>query len=85
MAGLLLMGCYWPEIQAAKAADIKNFGTPHFNGGVASIFCVYPVRDVSSRSQPCFGFANTTLRTPTKPIKATSSSKSSSSTLSSAS
>ena len=43
MAGLLLMGCYWPQIQAAKAADLKNFGTVHFNGGVASILCSYPV------------------------------------------
>ena len=43
MAGLILMGAYWPEIQAAKAADLKNFGTVHYNGGVASIFCAYPV------------------------------------------
>ena len=42
IAGMLLMGCYWPEIQAAKVLDIKNFGTPVYNGGVASIFCVFP-------------------------------------------
>ena len=42
MAGLLLMGCYWPEIQTAKAADLAAHGTVHFNGGVASILCTYP-------------------------------------------
>ncbi len=39
------MGCYWPQIQAAKAADIKAHGTVHFNGGVASILCSYPNPD----------------------------------------
>ena len=42
MAGLILMGCYWPEIQAAKANDLAAHGTVHFNGGVASILCTYP-------------------------------------------
>jgi glycerol uptake facilitator-like aquaporin len=42
MAGLLVMGCYWPEIQAAKALDIKNHGTAVYNGGVASILCSFP-------------------------------------------
>lgn len=42
MAGLLLMGCYWPEIQAAKAADIAAHGTAVFNGGAASILCTFP-------------------------------------------
>jgi glycerol uptake facilitator-like aquaporin len=27
VAGLVLMGCYWPEIQALKAADIAAHGT----------------------------------------------------------
>ncbi|RMZ87335.1 hypothetical protein DV736_g5438, partial [Chaetothyriales sp. CBS 134916] len=44
LAGLMLMGCYWPEIQAAKAANIAAHGTVHFNGGVASILCPYPNR-----------------------------------------
>ena len=26
MAGLILMGCYWPEIQAAKALDLQAHG-----------------------------------------------------------
>lgn len=26
LAGCMLMGCYWPEIQAAKAADLKAHG-----------------------------------------------------------
>lgn len=42
MAGLVLMGCYWPEIQAAKAIDIHEHGTAVYNGGVASIFCTFP-------------------------------------------
>jgi hypothetical protein len=42
MAGLLCIGCYWPEIQAAKAINLAEHGTVHFNGGVASIFCAYP-------------------------------------------
>ena len=36
------MGCYWPEIQAAKAIDLQLFGTTTFNGGVASILCTFP-------------------------------------------
>jgi glycerol uptake facilitator-like aquaporin len=36
------MGCYWPEIQTAKALDLKTYGTTAFNGGVASIFCTFP-------------------------------------------
>ncbi|KAK5087758.1 hypothetical protein LTR05_001973 [Lithohypha guttulata] len=42
MAGLFLMACYWPEIQAAKAIDIAEHGTPVYNGGVASILCSFP-------------------------------------------
>jgi len=42
MAGLVLMGCYWPEIQAAKALDIQAHGTAVYNGGVASILCAFP-------------------------------------------
>lgn len=42
IAGLLLMGCYWPEIQAAKAVQLAEHGTVHYNGGVASILCSYP-------------------------------------------
>lgn len=49
MAGLLLMGCYWPEIQAAKAIDIKNHGTTVYNGGVASILCTFPNPDQTNQ------------------------------------
>ena len=42
MAGLILMGCYWPEIQALKEAQIEALGTTVFNGGAASILCVFP-------------------------------------------
>ena len=42
MAGLVLIGAYWPEIQALKAASIEKFGTAVFNGGPASILCVFP-------------------------------------------
>jgi len=42
MAGLVLMGAYWPEISALKAASIAKEGTAVFNGGPASIFCVFP-------------------------------------------
>lgn len=36
------MGCYWPEISAAKAIDLREHGTAVYNGGVASIFCTFP-------------------------------------------
>lgn len=36
------MGCYWPEIQAAKAIDLAEHGTAVYNGGVASILCSFP-------------------------------------------
>ncbi|KAE9984017.1 hypothetical protein EG328_009274 [Venturia inaequalis] len=42
IAGLVLMGCYWPEIQALKAADLAAHGTAVFNGGAASILCSFP-------------------------------------------
>ncbi|KKY14926.1 putative glycerol uptake [Phaeomoniella chlamydospora] len=42
IAGLLLMGMYWPEISALKQADIAAEGTAVFNGGAASILCVFP-------------------------------------------
>lgn len=42
MAGMLLMGMYWPEIQALKEANIAEHGTAVFNGGAASILCVFP-------------------------------------------
>jgi MIP family channel proteins len=42
LAGLLLMGCYWPEIQALKEAQMAELGTVVFNGGAASIFCSFP-------------------------------------------
>jgi glycerol uptake facilitator-like aquaporin len=49
IAGLLLMGCYWPEIQAAKALDLKTYGTTAFNGGVASILCTFPNSDQTNQ------------------------------------
>lgn len=42
VAGMLLMGCYWEQIQAAKAIDIAAHGTAVYNGGVASILCSFP-------------------------------------------
>ncbi|TID26756.1 putative glycerol uptake [Venturia nashicola] len=42
IAGLVLMGCYWPEIQALKAANLAAQGTAAFNGGAASILCSFP-------------------------------------------
>ena len=42
MAGLVLMGMYWPEIQALKATNLAEHGTAVFNGGAASIICVFP-------------------------------------------
>ena len=43
------MGCYWPQISAAKAIDISEHGTVHYNGGVASILCVYPNPDQTNQ------------------------------------
>jgi glycerol uptake facilitator-like aquaporin len=42
LAGLLLMGCYWPEIAALRDANLAEQGTAVFNGGAASILCVFP-------------------------------------------
>jgi len=42
IAGLVLMGCYWPEISALRAADIAQHGTAVFNGGAASVLCSFP-------------------------------------------
>lgn len=36
------MGMYWPEINALKMADVAKEGTAVFNGGAASILCVFP-------------------------------------------
>lgn len=42
MAGMVLMGCYWPEIQAKHAQDLATVGTSVYNGGAASILCTFP-------------------------------------------
>ncbi|KAK5075808.1 hypothetical protein LTR24_009862 [Lithohypha guttulata] len=42
MAGMVLMGCYWPEIQAKHAEDLATVGTSVYNGGAASILCTFP-------------------------------------------
>lgn len=42
IAGLLLMGMYWPEIKAFKEANLAEHGTAVFNGGAASILCSFP-------------------------------------------
>ena len=42
MAGLLLMGMYWPEIQAFKAESIASGKGLVYNGGPASILCSFP-------------------------------------------
>lgn len=42
IAGMLLMGMYWPEIQAYKVASLAK-GIPAIaNGGAASILCTFP-------------------------------------------
>ncbi|KAF2435489.1 aquaglyceroporin like protein [Tothia fuscella] len=42
IAGLVLLGCYWPEIRALRDANIAMHGTAVFNGGAASILCSFP-------------------------------------------
>ncbi|KAL2055696.1 hypothetical protein ABVK25_003940 [Lepraria finkii] len=42
MAGLLLMGIYWPEIQAFKSESIAAGKGLVYNGGPASILCTFP-------------------------------------------
>jgi len=42
IAGLVLMGCYWPEISALRDANVAAHGTAVFNGGAASILCSFP-------------------------------------------
>jgi len=49
MAGLMLMACYWPQIQAAKAVDLHEHGTAVYNGGVASILCSFPNPDQTNQ------------------------------------
>lgn len=45
MAGLLLMGMYWPQIQAFKAATRAEGKPLVANGGPASILCTFPNPD----------------------------------------
>jgi glycerol uptake facilitator-like aquaporin len=42
MAGLLLMGMYWQEIQAANAVILSKGGSLVANGAPASILCSFP-------------------------------------------
>lgn len=49
IAGLMVMGIFWPQIQAAKAIDIANHGTAVYNGGVASILCSFPNPDQTNQ------------------------------------
>jgi glycerol uptake facilitator-like aquaporin len=49
MAALLLTGMYWPELQAAAAADRAKMGTTVYNGGVSSIYCTIPNPDQTNQ------------------------------------
>ena len=42
MAGMLLMGMWWPEIQEFKAASVAAGKGLVYNGGPASILCTFP-------------------------------------------
>ena len=42
MAGMLLMGMYWPEISAFKAETLAAGKPLVANGGPASILCTFP-------------------------------------------
>lgn len=42
IAGMLLMGMYWPEIQAFKKESIASGKGLVYNGGPASILCTFP-------------------------------------------
>jgi glycerol uptake facilitator-like aquaporin len=42
VAGLVVVGIFWPQISAMKAATIAAEGTAVFNGGPASILCSFP-------------------------------------------
>lgn len=42
LAGLVLMGCYWPELKVLRDANIAEHGTAVFNGGAASVLCSFP-------------------------------------------
>ena len=39
---MLLMGMYWPQIQAYKAASLAKGLPAVANGGAASILCAFP-------------------------------------------
>lgn len=45
IAGLLLMGMYWPQIQQFKAATLAERKPLVANGGPASILCTFPNPD----------------------------------------
>ena len=45
VAGLLLMGMYWPQIQEFKAATLAEGKLLVANGGPASILCTFPNPD----------------------------------------
>ena len=42
MAGLLMVGMYWPEIQEFKAATLAAGRPLVYNGGPASLLCSFP-------------------------------------------
>ena len=45
MAGLLMMGMYWPEVQKFKAETLAAGRPLVYNGGPASILCTFPNPD----------------------------------------
>ncbi|KAF2163621.1 hypothetical protein M409DRAFT_68511 [Zasmidium cellare ATCC 36951] len=45
MAGIVLVGCYWPQIQTVKAAEIAKSGSAVYNGGAGGILCPFPPED----------------------------------------
>jgi glycerol uptake facilitator-like aquaporin len=42
IAGLVVLGIFWPQISALQAATLAADGTAVFNGGPASILCSFP-------------------------------------------
>lgn len=42
IAGLLMVGMYWPEIQAFKAESLAAGKGLVYNGGPASVLCTFP-------------------------------------------
>ena len=56
LAGVLMLGMWWPEVEAFRAATEEGGGELVRNGGVASVLCSFPNPNQTCVSRSIFSY-----------------------------